>query len=941
MKITRKLLLILCIFFAGFYAASPWWLSFILIRQLPPGWQLEKLEAGYPGYTGININMLRATGELWSNDITLTATDIRFTYWSLKTDVGSLTLDVYMQAAKGNIDNALTLDDLSLPVTNLTGKYPQLSVSRLQVVLHNAINTDLGNTVATQPLTLNFQRFKLRPRENNSFYLTSDVRIEGNHGLSGWVDVDAGRNYLKARILFLARKSSTPWLSVSLDQTEQKLNTITRVQAVFDAGSADQDWLDLALVQGTGGLLNHLSGKLAMQADFAGKELQGIEHFSLTAELLQVNFNGGALIIDAELLASREGTKINVTLPKPAEIQYQDMAGRINKLFASIVPGLQRSPMPIAMAHAELAATSSFVIQPNTFPSMEFSGDMTLGLTSSDASVSLQATDLQVEIGDFSSLDSSTVKGTIMLNWVESAAFTYTSEDLSLNADNLSLSSTGNFQISHQKVDFKQTGDLDIQLKNIQTRQKTGQDWLELNSDHYVMQGRLNFDLLVSEPDAPVNFDFEGRVTATHPVISLSADEHSEPMTIAANELSIAAKLVSSNNKLVSTGNGTIIDGQILSMATSASIADITWQDLDLINLTGKLSTKTQGFVTIIDNETWTGFDFDITYALLSNSDVSGSGSVRFDFGLDMPIAFAGNTQAEHWNVSLPAISIKLSQLGNLLRVAHFELPASVKLTDGYIDIQGDVVIGDEITAKMNISGYEMGASMLESSAREARFTIDLSYGNTISASGPLSIEAVALAGGIDVSHIRADLNVETADSFGLNNLFAEVFDGQLNLSSLRYSENRIEDTTLELTHISLGHLLEFVDIDGLVGTGYLDISLPAGSDEEGVHIRNGTFASTVPGRLAFTSEGMAGSNIGLQALENFHFQELSGTLDYQSDGDYQINIHLDGKNPDLYGGHPIVFNLNINGSLPEFFEALFMTGSFEESILNQIRADY
>ena len=53
------------------------------------------------------------------------------------------------------------------------------------------------------------------------------------------------------------------------------------------------------------------------------------------------------------------------------------------------------------------------------------------------------------------------------------------------------------------------------------------------------------------------------------------------------------------------------------------------------------------------------------------------------------------------------------------------------------------------------------------------------------------------------------------------------------------------------------------------------------------------------------------------------------------------INIHLDGKNPDLYGGHPIVFNLNINGSLPEFFEALFMTGSFEESILNQIRADY
>ena len=248
------------------------------------------------------------------------------------------------------------------------------------------------------------------------------------------------------------------------------------------------------------------------------------------------------------------------------------------------------------------------------------------------------------------------------------------------------------------------------------------------------------------------------------------------------------------------------------------------------------------------------------------------------------------------------------------------------------------MVAGDEIIANMTIKGHDMSASMLESSAHKASFTFNTSYGNTISASGPVSIATVALAGGVDVTHIRADLKLEDMDTFGLKNLHAEVFDGQLKLDSLRFEENRIEDTTIELSHINLGRLLAFAHVDGLKGTGFLDLSLPVGSDQLGVYVRNGTFSSNGPGRLAYTKEGVAGSNIGLQALENFQFKDLSGTLNYQSDGAYQITIHLEGKNPDLYGGHPIVFNLSIGGSLPELFEAMFITGSFEESILKQIR---
>ncbi len=838
MKPLLKLLLSLFILIAGIYAATPLWLPYVFARQLPFGWQLEKLEAGYPGLSGISISALHVKGELQAVGLELTATDVRYTYQGLKTDIGSLSLDVFMQTSENSDSNALTIDDLSLPITKLTGKLPELSVKQMQVTLHSGANTEAGNTVAAQPLVLDFQAFKLLPNSNNNFDLSSNVGIEGIPAVNGRLDVDVRAGSRKAKLRFPASVNSPAWLTVSLEQTDHVRKTTTQIQAVLDTEPADQEWLEVIVTQGTGGLLTHVGGKLEIQANFAGKDIQDIERFSLITENLRAELDDGTLTLNADFLAGFESEQITVSLSKPAEIHFQDRTGKINELIANAEPGLQRTSQPPTMALAEISTTSKFVIHAGAEPSMEFIGNMKLAMTSAESSANLQATDVRIGLEDFSDLGSITTNGRVKLNWEENTPFTYTSGDLELEA----------------------------------------------------------------------------------------------------NGLSITAELSSYDGELISTGHGTFMDGRIASQDISADKIDMTWQELDLLNLTGTLSTKTKGFATVFDGETWTGFDFDITYALLGNDDINGSGIVKFDSGPELPIEFAGNTQAEHWDITLLPATIRLTQLSGLLRIAHFELPESVKLTNGYIDMQGDVVVDDEITAKVTIKGLELGASMLESSASNASFTFSTSYGSTISAGGPVSIETVALAGGVDVTHIRADLNLEDTDTFGLKNLHAEVFDGQLILNSLRISENRIEDTTLILNHINLGRILAFADIDGLEGTGFLDISLPVGSDQAGVYVKNGTFKSAGPGRLAYTKEGIAGSNIGLQALGNFQYKDLSGTINYQSDGTYQITIRLEGQNPDLYGGHPIVFNLNIGGSLPELFEAMFITGSFEESILKQIR---
>jgi hypothetical protein len=270
--------------------------------------------------------------------------------------------------------------------------------------------------------------------------------------------------------------------------------------------------------------------------------------------------------------------------------------------------------------------------------------------------------------------------------------------------------------------------------------------------------------------------------------------------------------------------------------------------------------------------------------------------------------------------------------------VAHFELPESFQLFDGYLELKGDVLVNDGITARFTFDGFDMGASMLENTARGVRFSFDTAFDETVSASGNVSVEHIDFEAGIQMRGFKTGLEFENIESIGLQDLLAQLFDGQLSIESLEFSSNGLKNTTAVLNHINLGRLLEFIEVDGLEGTGVLDIVLPVSNDQGGIAINNGTFRSTRAGRLAYTREGVAGSNIGMRALQDFQYHDLSGTINYQPDGNYLIAVHLEGHNPALYDGYPIVFNLNISGSLPELFEALFITGDFEEAILNEIR---
>ena len=83
---------------------------------------------------------------------------------------------------------------------------------------------------------------------------------------------------------------------------------------------------------------------------------------------------------------------------------------------------------------------------------------------------------------------------------------------------------------------------------------------------------------------------------------------------------------------------------------------------------------------------------------------------------------------------------------------------------------------------------------------------------------------------------------------------------------------------------------------------------------------------------------GGANVSLLLQALENFHYEALRITLDGRTDAEMAIKLHVRGANPELYGGYPVEFNLNLEGELGNILRSGLASYEIPERIREQMR---
>ncbi len=146
----------------------------------------------------------------------------------------------------------------------------------------------------------------------------------------------------------------------------------------------------------------------------------------------------------------------------------------------------------------------------------------------------------------------------------------------------------------------------------------------------------------------------------------------------------------------------------------------------------------------------------------------------------------------------------------------------------------------------------------------------------------------------------------------------------------------------MRVSGLDLGALLAEIDQPGLSGNGRLTGAIPLEFAAGAIRVGNAELQSTAPGVLRYRPA--AGpqpqlENIALQALQNFQYDSLNMQLGYDLNGDYRIKMRLEGRNPDLYSGYPIAFNLKFTGTLPGLLQASLLSGDFSGQILKNLKA--
>jgi len=413
---------------------------------------------------------------------------------------------------------------------------------------------------------------------------------------------------------------------------------------------------------------------------------------------------------------------------------------------------------------------------------------------------------------------------------------------------------------------------------------------------------------------------------------------------VAANSLLTAgsARLdlqATGRDALTVTGSGALAGVALPDLGARMDNVDLVIHSLALPAMDGRLGLLTTGLEAVLDETTYSGLDLDLEGTLADGERVSGDGELLLGFSGALPFAFELDLDTAALDVALDEAALPAAALRDAARALALSLPEALRFVDGGLIIDGALSLDEAgLGGALDITGDALGMALGESRFEGLSFTTRFDLGEAITGGGPLLLELAQLAAGLDLVALDTELAIEGPADLGLITLDAELLGGRLSAPALRLVDGRVQDTTIEWSGFDLGRLLSFVDVNGLDGSGTLDARLPLVGGEDGLSVVGGRFDARGPGRLRYSTGGPA-TNIGLQALENFEYEELGGTLDYDANGDYTVVVELLGRNPDLYGGHPIRFRLNLGGAMPALFRSLFVTGDFDKAIIERLRA--
>ena len=205
-----------------------------------------------------------------------------------------------------------------------------------------------------------------------------------------------------------------------------------------------------------------------------------------------------------------------------------------------------------------------------------------------------------------------------------------------------------------------------------------------------------------------------------------------------------------------------------------------------------------------------------------------------------------------------------------------------------------------------------------------------------------IALNSIRFTGGYTApvaSALEGRLNVKQAQ--------AQFLEGLLLIPPGSYDlEGGAGRVPVQVQDISLERLMEVYPAEGLGGNGLLSGRIPISFSRDGIQVEQGRVSAEAPGgRLQLPADklqAMLGGNqamdLVVQALQNFHYSVLSSTIDYDNTGKLTLDLRIEGENPDVRGGQPVILNLNLEDDIPALLTSLQLSGRVNEAVTERVR---
>jgi len=207
----------------------------------------------------------------------------------------------------------------------------------------------------------------------------------------------------------------------------------------------------------------------------------------------------------------------------------------------------------------------------------------------------------------------------------------------------------------------------------------------------------------------------------------------------------------------------------------------------------------------------------------------------------------------------------------------------------------------------------------------------------------PSSARVARLAAGVELTDLAARVR-GSGEVLEVDVLTGSLFGGRLSVAPFRYDP--IAGTArlnVAVEGVDLAQMLALYG-ERISGSGLLDGLLPVTLIDGVVTVSGGHLDARPPGgsiRLArelVRGTGQPGLDFALRALGDFNYSDLTASVEYADNGDLALALALKGRNPEVEGGRPIHYNLNIVENVPALLESLTLQKRLVESVERRLQ---